>query len=169
MTECPDIDPAIAKQYGIQEKRVNRYEVDREKALIHLKSEVAKVDLAAAAERIGAVYSNEKLTLKVMGKDFSVDSQGKLFSDIHVNPWVTIPILTYILQCKGVEVKNDWKPLGWWSAEPIATYSGSRINWRRKKPPRNSNSPLAANCGTRGLSLWRHMLPVAWWTKRFWI
>jgi hypothetical protein len=111
LAECPDIDPAIIKEYGVQEKRVNPYQADQEKVLAQLKSEVAKVDFTAAAERIEAVYANDKLTLKVMGKDFSVDNQGKLYSDIHVNPWVTAPILNYILQCKGVPVKNDWKPL----------------------------------------------------------
>lgn len=111
LTECPDIDPAIAKDYGVQEKQPNHYEMYQEETLTKLKSEVAKLDLAEAAERVGAVFTNGKLTLKVMGRNFSVDHQGKLYSDIHVNPWVTTPILTYILKCKGVAVKNDWKPL----------------------------------------------------------
>ena len=111
LAECPDIDPDIVKKYGVQEKRISQYEADLDQALTDLRSEVAKIDLAEAAQRTGAVFANGKLTLKVMGRNFSVDGQGKLYSDIHVNPWVTAPILTYILECKGVPVKNDWKPL----------------------------------------------------------
>jgi hypothetical protein len=46
-----------------------------------------------------------------MGKDFGVDAAGNMVTDIHVNPWVTIPILNYILDCKGTPVKGEWVPL----------------------------------------------------------
>ncbi|NNG01130.1 MAG: DUF3786 domain-containing protein [Desulfobacteraceae bacterium] len=111
LAACPDLDPGIIAQYGVQEKRQSGYEADLEKALAYLKSEVSAVDFSTAAKRIGAVSANGKLTLKVMGKDFSVDNKGYLYSDIHVNPWVTIPILTYILQCKGSPVNGKWMPL----------------------------------------------------------
>ena len=94
LAKCPDLDPAVIQEYGVQEKRISQYEADREQALADLKVAVAKLNLAEAALRTGAVFANGKLTLKVMGKDFSVDEKGNLYSDIHVNPWVTGPILT---------------------------------------------------------------------------
>lgn len=111
LVDCPEIDPKLAEQFGTQEKRLSGYEADLENALVQLKADIRKLDLESAAQRINAACSNGKLTLKVMGKDFSVDSGGSLYSDIHVNPWVTIPILGYILHCKGLPLSEDWKPM----------------------------------------------------------
>ncbi len=76
-----------------------------------LKSEVARLDLAAAAERTGGSFSGDKLTLKVLGKDFSVDIQGNLGTDIHINPWIAVPFLNYILHGQGLPVANKWVSL----------------------------------------------------------
>ena len=46
-----------------------------------------------------------------MGKDFGVDDAGTVYTDIHAHPWVTGPILTYILSCKGKPVSGQWMPL----------------------------------------------------------
>jgi len=70
--------------------------------------EIAGHDLAAAANRVGARVSGNKLTLKVLGKDFSVDTEGHLYADIHVNPWVVVPFLSYILYGKGLPVAGSW-------------------------------------------------------------
>lgn len=73
-----------------------------------LKSQIFRLDLPAAAERVGAVFSGNKLTIKVLGKDFSVDTQGNLFSEIHINPWVAIPFLSFILHGQGLPVSGRW-------------------------------------------------------------
>jgi hypothetical protein len=49
-----------------------------------------------------------KLTIKVLGKDFSVDKQGVITSQCHVNLWISGPILQYILYSKGKEPIGDW-------------------------------------------------------------
>ena len=64
-----------------------------------------------AARRTGARYNGTTLTLKVMGKDFKVDAEGNLYTDIHTNPWVTTPILNYIIHCKGTPIAEKWVPL----------------------------------------------------------
>jgi len=53
----------------------------------------------------------DKLTIKVCGKDVSVDSRGNLYSDIHLHAWVAVPILTYILEGQGVPPVGKWLPL----------------------------------------------------------
>jgi hypothetical protein len=35
-----------------------------------------------------------------------VDTKGNLSTDIHINPWVAIPFLTYVLYGKGVPVSG---------------------------------------------------------------
>ena len=70
-------------------------------ALAQLKSRIPRIDLEKVASRVGGTFSNGRLTLKIMGKDFSVDSRGDLFSDIHINPWVAAPFLSYVIEGKG--------------------------------------------------------------------
>ena len=62
-------------------------------------------------QRTGGSFSDNKLTLKVLGKDFSVDSQGNLGADIHINPWIAVPFLNYILYGEGLPVANKWVSL----------------------------------------------------------
>jgi len=57
-----------------------------------------------------AVFSGSKLTLKVLGKDFSVDEKGNLATEIHINPWVAAPFLSYILYGQGLPVAGKWVP-----------------------------------------------------------
>jgi len=73
-----------------------------------LQDRVAQSDLAAAAKRIGADYSGGRLTLKVLGKNFSVDTRGQLYADIHVNSWVVAPFFSYVLSGKGLPASGNW-------------------------------------------------------------
>ena len=111
LSDCPHIAPETAGMYGDQSKKQvnNAMEIDQE--LAELRDKLKEIDLAEAAERISATYDGTKLVLKVMGKDFAVDAAGKIYTDIHVNPWVAAPILNYILYCKGSPVKGEWVPL----------------------------------------------------------
>ena len=111
LSDCPQIAPETARMYGDQSKKQvnNVMEIDQE--LAELRGKLKEIDLAKAAERISATYDGTKLVLKVMGKDFGVDAAGKIYTDIHVNPWVAAPILNYILYCKGSPVKGEWVPL----------------------------------------------------------
>ncbi len=75
-----------------------------------LGKEIVNVDLNKAAKRTGGRVSGQKLTLKVLGKDFSVDADGNLFSEIHINPWVAVPFLNYVLYGQGLPIMNQWVP-----------------------------------------------------------
>ena len=77
------------------------------KYLEQLKSEVSHIDFAAAAQRAGGTFSGDKLTLKVLGKDFNVDTQGRLSAAIHINPWIAVPLLNYILYGEGLPVARQ--------------------------------------------------------------
>jgi hypothetical protein len=109
--DCPRVPPEVAEKYGMQPKKRKNNEPEIEKQLAELNAELMAIDLAETARRIGATYDGSKLTLKIMGKDFRLDAEGNISTDIHVNPWVAIPILNYILRCKGTPVKSEWVPL----------------------------------------------------------
>ena len=108
LAECPKLDRETIERFSGEAADQNRAEQTRDEYLKQLKREIAGHDLAAAANRVGARFSGNKLTLKVLGKDFSVDTEGHLYADIHVNPWVVVPFLSYILYGKGLPVAGSW-------------------------------------------------------------
>jgi hypothetical protein len=111
LAECPHLESNVIERFGGKTEKRKSIAQDMEESVEQLKRSVAAVDLSSAAERLGAGFSDEKLTIKICGKNFSVDSKGNLSSEIHIHPWVTIPILSYILNCKGAPVSGEWVPL----------------------------------------------------------
>jgi len=107
LSDCPTVSSSVLEQYGVgTPKKCLAEERDDEFDL--LRHKVASLDLHEAAARTGGTCSDDMLTLKVLGKDFSIDSTGHLYSSIHMNHWVTVPFLIYILNCRGDEVGNEW-------------------------------------------------------------
>jgi len=106
--ECPKLDQAAIDRFCDESENQGSLEQNRDDYLAILQNEIGKIDLAQAAERVGAVFAGGKLTLKVLGKDFSVDISGKLSADIHINPWVAVPFFDYIRQGKGLPATGNW-------------------------------------------------------------
>jgi hypothetical protein len=46
-----------------------------------------------------------------LGKDFAVDANGNLSAEIHINPWVAVPLLNYLLHGAGLPVAGKWVSL----------------------------------------------------------
>jgi hypothetical protein len=108
LADCPKLDPATIREYAGSPKRGGGPEENRDEVLQYLQEKVSGLDLAEAAHRVGADYAGGRLTLKVLGKKFGVDREGNLAADIHVNPWVTIPFLDYILHGRGTVPVGKW-------------------------------------------------------------
>jgi hypothetical protein len=111
LSECPhlesrDLEPAAGQSPG----RLTS-EPEMESMLAEVKTRLASVDLGAAARHLGASFSGSQLTVKIFGKDFSVDSQGNIITDIHVHPWVTVPVLNHIIQSRGTPLSGKWVAL----------------------------------------------------------
>jgi Domain of unknown function (DUF3786)/Putative Fe-S cluster len=110
LQECPQLPQDLVEQLtGAIETRPP-FETGL-KYLEQLKSEVTHIDFAAAAQRTGGTFSEDKLTLKVLGKDFSVDTRGRLSAAIHINPWIAVPLLNYIMYGEGLPVTGKWVSL----------------------------------------------------------
>ncbi|MEJ2247762.1 MAG: DUF3786 domain-containing protein [Acidobacteriota bacterium] len=108
ISECPKLDRETIERYsGGDDHRDNVFREGQD-FLENLAAEIAGADLAAAAKRVGARFSGNKLTLKVMGKDLSVGTRGELSADIHINPWVAVPFLDYVLHGRGLPVSGNW-------------------------------------------------------------
>jgi hypothetical protein len=109
--ECPRLDAKILARYGDAQGSQNPQEQGEAESLAVLKSKMAAVDLPAAAERLGGSCTNGKLTLKVLGKDVSLDREGRFFTDLHVHVWLAVPVLQYILVGKGRPPSGNWVPM----------------------------------------------------------
>jgi hypothetical protein len=121
LDDCPYLEEEVlmGTRSGLGE--ASQIERDMGKALENLKRSIRQTNLSEAAERCGALYNQGKLTLTCLGKPFSVDANGVIYSDCHVNRWVSIPIMNYVLDCAGREPRGEWIPLretpggaDWW-------------------------------------------------------
>lgn len=108
--QCPRLSPADIARYSDDAAVHPTMEENQDEYLAELKRRVATLDLEQAAARLGGRYQDGKLAIKVLGKDFSVNAQGALFADIHVNMWVAVPFLNYVLNGIGKPPTGDWAP-----------------------------------------------------------
>jgi len=108
LDQCPKLDRETIAPFGKDSENRNALEQERDETLQMLQDRVARIDLAAAAKRIGADFAGDRLTLKVLGKNFSVDCRGKLYADIHINAWVAGPFFDYVLNAKGFPPSGSW-------------------------------------------------------------
>jgi len=107
---CPNLNREVLDWFSDEPGQGIAPERNPGDQLEKLKSEIAHLNLAQAAERVGGAFSGNRLTVKVLGKDFSVDAGGNLATEIHINPWVAVPFLSYILYGQGLPVSGKWVP-----------------------------------------------------------
>lgn len=110
LDECPRLGSDIIERFGGKIAKGVSIDEDMEQSVELLKRKISEIDLSSSAQRLGAGFSDDKLTIKILGKNFSVDSKGNLFTDIHIHPWITIPILSYIISGAGLPVSGKWIP-----------------------------------------------------------
>ncbi|MDF1592009.1 MAG: DUF3786 domain-containing protein [Desulfobacterales bacterium] len=110
LNECPRLPRDIIERFGAGITPPDGVAAEGDVQTKQLQEKIGSIDLAAAAKRLGARFSDNKLTLKVLGKDFSVDAKGNLSSDIHIHSWVAIPALSHILEGSGISPSGKWVP-----------------------------------------------------------
>ena len=108
LEECPKLDRETIERFSGEAKKEHTVEEIQEAYMNDLKAKISDLDLDETAQRTGGRVSNNKLTLQVLGKNFSVDPKGHLYTDIHINLWVAVPFLTYVLYGKGIPVSGNW-------------------------------------------------------------
>ncbi len=111
LSECPFVDKETIEANGDKnDKSESKAELDYLQALTRLKGSIKQANLEERADILGAKFSNDRLTLKIMGKDFSVDTNGEVSTLLHVNHWLTIPVFKYILFGQGLPLTKTWVP-----------------------------------------------------------
>ena len=107
LDECTHLDQSIIDEYFV-EGTVTTPAQEITEPVDDLRNKLRDIDFAEAAKRLDAKYSDNRLTIKVCGKDFSVDKQGKFYSEIHIHTWITIPMLNYIIYGAGKNPVGEW-------------------------------------------------------------
>ena len=108
LSDCPHIPPDIIKQYATTIPKSSSYEQEMQRTITELKEKLKTIDFQKAAQNIQGHYDSPWLTLKIFGKDFRVDQSGNFSTDIHINPWVVVPVLNHIIQSTGAPVSGEW-------------------------------------------------------------
>jgi len=106
--ECPSLDPQHLDIFSRDEKKSGMSEPGLDDYIDSLKKTVIAGDYSEIAERIKGQVVNEELTFAILGKKFGIDKDGNFLTDLHVLPWVVIPTLEYVLNCKGLAVSGRW-------------------------------------------------------------
>ena len=108
---CPAVDRKIAALYeDVGDERQTR-ENELEEAIVSIRKVIKKMNFPEVAKRVHGLWNGEKLTIKIMGKDFSFDEVGEISTNLHINSWVVISGYNYVVNCKGIPVKGKWKSL----------------------------------------------------------
>ena len=109
---CPYLEPGIAEQLSQRMVRRRSLEDDYRQAIPQLQREVAGLDFSLVAPRLGARLVEGNLAINCLGKDFLITQSGELVSDCHLNHWIHVPLLHYVILCKGKEPQGEWVPYG---------------------------------------------------------
>ena len=110
ISDCSDLDPAIADALSDQVTVRKNFEDEQRERLAILKKEIAGIDFAAVAAKLGAKVVNGKLAVNCLGKDFIIDKTGEMTSECHNNLWVLGPLLSYVIYGRGRELSGQWIP-----------------------------------------------------------
>ena len=109
--DCPFVDEITLDTYGDKKGSYeSKSDQDYLNAMDQLREKIKETNLEARANVLGETFSNDRLSLKILGKSFSVDVNGNISTTIHVNRWLVPPVLSYILSGKGLQTTGTWVP-----------------------------------------------------------
>ncbi len=98
LNECVCIEEDVINRFSGESRELVDLDGDMYEVVNQLKGKLRTIDLAEAAKRHTTPFKDGILTLKIFGKNFSVDSKGRFSSEIHTHSGLTLPVLNYILE-----------------------------------------------------------------------
>lgn len=106
---CPQLGDEIKARIREKSGAARAAQADRPEAMINkIMSKVAEVDFVEAAERLGGEVKDGRLVIRCLGKIFELDREGRLYSLCHVNNWVHVALLQYLVLGKGLDPRGEW-------------------------------------------------------------
>lgn len=105
---CPYLGKEVIERYGGAIEKPDTIDEYKAEAIELLKQKICLIDISEAAKRIGAGFFNNKLTIKIFGRNFSIDTKGSISSELHINAYMVVPALNYILNGSGKSPHGNW-------------------------------------------------------------
>ncbi len=112
LADCPRLEQEIITTIQARLPEVRDLLSEQLQHLAPLRKEIQDMDLQQAAMRVGGKYINGNLTIKCLGKDFTITQNGELTSQCHINTWVHTPILAYVAHSLGRIPTGEWINFG---------------------------------------------------------
>jgi hypothetical protein len=106
--ECPRVGAAIIERFGVSQNNQPRRENEMDVYIAKMKNQLTQLNFPATAIRTGAKMSGDTLQVSLLGKPFGIRKDGSFTTDLHLIPWVVVPLLEYIINCKGIPVSGEW-------------------------------------------------------------
>ncbi len=110
MADCPFIKETDTQKITPTVVTTEPYEIMRGEKLKLLQDKVATMNIDSVAGKLGGTMIGGKLNITCLGKDFLVDTTGKVASECHTHVGLTIPLLSYIVYSKGDNPSGNWVP-----------------------------------------------------------
>ncbi|EHQ90331.1 DUF3786 domain-containing protein [Desulfosporosinus youngiae] len=119
LNQCPHLENNILEELDGKIIKQATPEDQLKQALEPLKKEILKINFAESVKRLEAKLTDDKLTIKCLGKNFTVDPKGTIVSDCHINVWVSVPLLNYIIYSAGNDPSGKWVPFRELSSQTV--------------------------------------------------
>jgi hypothetical protein len=110
ISACPHLDKEAVELISWRIVRRKNPDDEYDVVIKQLQNEVQHLDFSRVAPRIGATVKGDQLAINCLGKDFFISPAGEMTSTCHINHWLHVPMLHYIIECEGLTPANDWIP-----------------------------------------------------------
>ncbi len=111
LRECPHLESHVLEQYSVPEKGSSLgSQSDQDQVFKDLQGKIMLLNLESTTKKTGGTFNNGKLTIRVLGKELSIDSNGNFSSDIHIHTWITVPVMAHILEGQDKPLTGSWLP-----------------------------------------------------------
>ncbi|MDH3393418.1 MAG: DUF3786 domain-containing protein [Desulfobulbaceae bacterium] len=108
LSGCPFLSAEVAAQSDDAVSARSSMDSNMEEVYGRLQQEIAGINLVDRAAVVGGRMVDGRLAVSCLGKDFIIGADGTVTSECHINPWVTVPLLQYVLASTGVEPAGRW-------------------------------------------------------------
>jgi len=106
---CPYVGRQEIQRLNDNSTVISDTDENSEEYISSLKHDISMLDFAETAEKIGAGFDGSTMEIRMLGKSFGIQREdGAFVTDLHLIPWVVMPLLEYVLRCQGAAVTGDW-------------------------------------------------------------